>query len=171
MERAATMVMVLATCLSVAPTARAMADEQEIVTAGTTAAAERQVLKLALRALPRRPARIAVIDLTEAKPDVQVTLRQLDAFVLTGSPVIYVVRQSRLLEGALAGSATHVLALATVIWHEMAHADGADESQARKQEEALWSRFIRDQRVDPVVALRYLDALTRRPDHQQLALR
>ena len=85
--------------------------------------------------------------------------------------MVYVVRQSRLLAGAIADSPAHTLALAAVIWHEMAHLAGADEQQARKQEEALWTRFIRDQRVDPVVALRYLDALTRRPEHEQLALR
>ena len=103
MERAAAMAMVLVTCLSVATTARAGADEQEIVTDGSTADAERQALKLALRALPRRPARIAVIDLTEAKPDVQATLRQLDAFVVAGSPVIYVVRAEPAARGRTRG--------------------------------------------------------------------
>jgi hypothetical protein len=61
--------------------------------------------------------------------------------------------------------------LATVIWHEMAHLDGADERGARKEEEALWMRFVRDGVADQVTALRYLQALKRRPDNQLLASR
>lgn len=53
----------------------------------------------------------------------------------------------------------------------MAHAEGADEREARRREQALWTSFIRDQRVDAVTALRYLSALEKRPDDQLLALR
>ena len=61
--------------------------------------------------------------------------------------------------------------LATVIWHEMAHLDGADERGARKAEEDLWVRFVRDGVADKLTALRYLNALKRRPDDQLLASR
>ncbi len=142
-----------------------------IVTDGPGAESERGALVKALRLLPRLPARVAVIDATEAKPEVQPTLLSLDAFVTVGSPVVYIVRQSALLGGARAGSATHTHALAAAIWHEMAHVDGADEREARQREQALWTTFVRDQRVDGVVALRYLKALNARPDDLLTALR
>jgi hypothetical protein len=46
----------------------------------------------------------------------------------------------------------------------MAHVEGADELEARRREQALWSSFIRDNRVDQMAGLRYLAALDRRPD-------
>lgn len=52
----------------------------------------------------------------------------------------------------------------------MPQVDGADEREARKQEQALWTRFVRDQRVDATMALGYLRALVSRPDDQLLAL-
>lgn len=125
----------------------------------------------ALRLLPHLPARVAVIDAAEAKSDVQPTLLKLEAFALRGSPVVYVVKQDALLRGAIAGGAFHTHALAAVLWHEMAHAEGADEREARKREVALWATFIRDQRVDQVTALRYMKALAARPDPTALALR
>lgn len=134
-----------------------------IVCDGPDADTERAVLISALRLLPRLPARVAVIDATEAKPDARPTLLKLDAFILRGSPVVYVVKQGALLRGAVAGSTFHTHALATVLWHEMAHAEGADEREARKREGALWATFVRDQRVDQVTALRYMKALATRP--------
>jgi hypothetical protein len=142
-----------------------------IVTDGPAAESEHRALVEAIRLLPRLPTRVAVIDATDAKPDVQATLRRLDAFVLRGSPVVYVVRHGGLLLGARAGSVPHTHALAAAIWHEMAHVDGADEREARKREQALWTTFVRDQRVDGVVALRYLNALDERPDDLVMALR
>jgi hypothetical protein len=142
-----------------------------IVADGPTAPAERRALAEALRLLPRLPARVAVIDATEARPDVRQTLLTLDAFVVRGSQVVYVTRQSRLLQGAVGGSPLHVHALATVLWHEIAHSEGADERQARQREQALWATFIRDQRVDGVTALRYLKALEARPDDLLVAAR
>jgi hypothetical protein len=142
-----------------------------IVCAGPDADTERAALTTALRLLPRLPARVAVIDATEAKPDVQPTLLRLEAFILRGSAVVYVVRQGALLRGAVAGSTFHTLALAAVVWHEMAHAEGADEREAREREGALWTTFVRDQRVDQVTALRYMKALASRPDPTALALR
>ncbi len=117
------------------------------------------------------PDRLAVIDADEAKPDVKPTLLKLDAFTVKGSPVVYLVRQSALLRGAVEGRAFHGYALASVIWHEMAHAEGADEREARRREQSLWTTFVRDQRMDQVTALRYLKALATRPDAQLPASR
>lgn len=142
-----------------------------IVCDGPDAEEERRALVEALRLLPRLPARVAVIDATEARPEVQPTLLRLDSFITKGSPVVYVVKQSALLRGAAAGSAIHIHALAAALWHEMAHVDGADEREARRQEQSLWARFARDQRVDAVAAQRYLKALDSRPDDQLLTLR
>jgi hypothetical protein len=142
-----------------------------IVTDGPEQDAERAVLVAALRLLPRLPARLAVIDALKAKPDVQPRLLALDAFVVVGSPVVYIVRQSALFQGALRQGPVHLHALAAVLWHEMAHIEGADERGARRREQALWTTFVRDQRVDDVAALRYLKTLNERPDDQLLATR
>jgi hypothetical protein len=142
-----------------------------IVCDGPDAEAARTAIVGAVRLLPRLPSRVAVIDANDARPEVRTTLLRLDAFVTKGSPVVYVVAQSRLLAGARANSSLHVHALAAVIWHEMAHADGANERQARQREEALWTSFIRDERLDTVAALRYLRALTSRPDDEVMAAR
>jgi hypothetical protein len=140
-----------------------------IVSDGAEQDVERDALVAALRLLPRLPVRVAVIDATRAKPEVRPRLLGLDAFVVVGSPVVYVVRQSLLLEGARHRSAFHLHALAAVLWHEMAHVDGDDERVARRKEQALWTTFVRDQRIDDVTALRYLNALAMRPDDRLLA--
>jgi hypothetical protein len=146
--------------------ARAGTDQEGlIVWEGPAVAGEATTLARALDLLPRRPARVAVVDATRARPETRDLLLRLDAFVVRDSAVVYVVRQSALLRGAIAGSSIHVHALAAAIWHEMAHVAGADEREARLQEQVLWTSFIRDQRVDREYGLRYLSALERRPDH------
>lgn len=142
-----------------------------IVTDGPNAGRERAALLEALQVLPKYPWRIAVIDAEAARPQVRPTLRRLDAFTTTGGRVVYILRHSVLLQGAMAGSRFHVHALASTIWHEMAHIDGGSEAQARRAEEDLWTRFIRDGRVDPVGALRYLSALKGRTHDEMLAQR
>jgi hypothetical protein len=142
-----------------------------IVTDGPKADGERQAIAAALRTLPRVPWRVAVIDANEAMPDVRRTLLRLDTFITRGGRVVYVVRQSALLQGAREGSLFHVHALAAAIWHELAHIDGADERAARTHEQEIWTSFVRDQQVDGMTGLRYLSALTKRPDDQLLALR
>lgn len=146
-------------------------DDKLIVYDGIDAVAVRAALADAIRLLPRAPARVAVIDADHARPDVRPTLLLVDAFVRRDSPVVYVVRQSPLLQGAIDGLSGRQLALAAVIWHEMAHVSGADERQARRKEEALWMSFIRDQRIDPVAGLRYLRSLVERPADLDLASR
>lgn len=142
-----------------------------IVSSGSEAEMERGALVKALKLLPRLPVRIAVLDATEAKPQVRERLLSLDAFIVKGSAVVYIVKQSPLFRAAVNGSSVHIHAVAAVIWHEMAHVDGAQEREARAREEALWTSYIRDQLIDEVVALRYLSALKRRPDDHGLAPR
>lgn len=148
-----------------------LAVESRIVVDGPTAVAERKAIAQAMRLLARLPDRVAVIDAEQARPDVKATLLRLDAFTVKGSRVVYLVRQSALLQGAVQRRAFHTCALASVIWHEMAHAEGADEREARRREQSLWTTFVRDQRVDEVTALRHLEALAKRPDAQLLGAR
>ena len=75
----------------------AIADDRENVET------DRQAIAKALRLLPRMPARVALIDARDARPDVQATLLRLDAFVVRGSPTVYVVRQSELLKSTARG--------------------------------------------------------------------
>ena len=76
-----------------------------------------------------------------------------------------------MLEEAANGSRFYEYVLASIIWHEMAHLDGADERGARHAEEQLWTCFVRDGVFDQVIALRYLDALMKRPDDRLTASR
>jgi hypothetical protein len=142
-----------------------------IVADGPSAADEREAIVRALRLLSALPARVAVIDAERARPGVKETLLRLDAFVVKGRTEVYIVRQGALLRCAIRREPLCTHALAAVVWHEMAHVDGADEREARKREEAQWTTFIRDQQVDAVAALRYLDAMVQRPDDFLLASR
>ena len=132
----------------------------------------------AIAHLPRRPIQVAVIDAQEATPGVRETLLVLDAFTLRldavtmhQSKVVYLVKQSTVLQEAAKGSPFYEHVLASIIWHKMAHLDGADERGARHAEEQLWTRFVRDGVSDQVTALRYLNALTKRPDDRLTASR
>lgn len=158
----------MAAMLIVFAATQTSADTQQadIVWEGPAVVGEARTLARALDLLPGRHPRVAVIDAMRARPDVRNTLLRLDAFVVRDSAVVYVVRQSTLLRGAIAGSSVHLHALAAAIWHEVAHVEGADERDARNREQLLWTGFIRDQRVDRVDGLRYLSALELRPDHQ-----
>jgi hypothetical protein len=134
---------------------------EEALGAGFSAP-DRQMLSATLALLPGQPGQIALVDADAARPEVRQKLLTLDAFVLKGRDGIFLVRQSALVKGACAGSRLHRLMLASVIWHEMAHLGGADETGAQRAEEQLWTRFIRDGKVEQMTALRYLNALTQR---------
>lgn len=123
------------------------------------AAQRERAIRAALDLLPRRPSRIAVIDPNDAKPDARQTLLNSDAFITRGGRVVYLTSHSEVLKGAETGSRLFVHMLASIIWHEMAHIDGADEREAQRREEGLWTRFVRDRQVDEVTALRYLKLL------------
>jgi hypothetical protein len=129
------------------------------------------VLERAIGLLPKRPGPVVVFDVDTAEPELKRILLRLDSFVVKGRPEIYLTRQSAVLAGALKGSRLYDHILATIIWHEMAHLDGADERGARKAEQELWTRYVRDQVCDEVTALHYLRALASRPDDQLVALR
>lgn len=75
---------------------------------------------------------------------------------------MYLMRQGPTLQQALKGSGIFDYALAIVIWHEMAHIDGADEPTAQREEEQLWKEFILTRRVDSVRGLNYLAVLKKR---------
>jgi len=53
-------------------------------------------------------------------------------------------------------------ALAIIVWHEMAHLDGADEQTAQLREEALWEEFVAKRVVDADRGRRYLRLLSNR---------
>ena len=142
-----------------------------VTTASSTASPDREAIRAALALLPRQPVRVAVMDVTQNRPPVRDYLLTLDAFTVAGNDVVYVVQQSDVLKGARSGSALYRAMLATILWHEMAHVEGADERRARKAEEDLWKRFVRDGVTDQMTALRYLDLLTKRPDDMLLASR
>ena len=128
------------------------------------------VLERVIRLLPRRPGPVVVFDADTAEPALKQRLLRLDSFVVRGRREIYLTKHSAVLAGALKGSRLYDHILATIIWHEMAHLDGADERGARKAEQNLWTRFVRDQVCDEITALRYLRALAKRPDDQLAAL-
>jgi hypothetical protein len=143
MRHQPTTALMLAVAIMLGPAIARAAKEPDwkrlVVCEGPNADAQRDAIVTALKLLPRLPSRVAVMDVSEAEPEVRDELLRLDAFIVRGSTVVYVVQQSLLLKGTRDGSALHSHALAAVIWHEMAHAEGANERGARKREEELWT--------------------------------
>lgn len=131
-----------------------------------------RAIRHAVALLPSPPRVVAMIDATDAKPDVRATLLTLDAFIIRDGSVVYLVKQSAVVDLAAHGSRPGELMLAAIIWHEMAHVHGADERTARKAEEQIWTGFVRDQLVDALTGLRYLKTLDARSleviDHHQI---
>ena len=117
-----------------------------------------EVIARALRLLPRQPEQIVLVERPGAarrhdgKPNAE-------AFVSQGGRVVYLVRQGATLQGALKGRGIFDYALAAIIWHEMAHIDGADEPAAQRAEEQLWKEFILTRRVDSRQGMQYLALL------------
>ncbi|HEY2945756.1 MAG TPA: hypothetical protein VGN09_25215 [Vicinamibacteria bacterium] len=119
-------------------------------------------IRRALQLLSRRPEKVVVIDPDDATPEGQKILAKSDAFITAGGRIVYINRHSEVLKGARQGSSLYICMLASIIWHEMAHIDGADEQGAQRQEEGLWKRFLVEGRVDRVTALRYLKLMNDR---------
>jgi hypothetical protein len=142
-----------------ASTSAAGAENQRIVAAAPEDAA---AIESALHLLSRRPEKVAVIDPDGATPEGRKILARSDAFITKGGHIVYVNRQSEVLRGARQGATLYVCMLASIIWHEMAHIDGADEEGAQRREEGLWKRFLVEGRVDRVTALRYLKLMSDR---------
>jgi hypothetical protein len=112
----------------------------------------------ALRMLPRQPDKIVVVERPTA-PSQHAGGPRSEAFVNLGEPTVYLVRQGATLQRASEGPGIFDFALAAVIWHEMAHIDGADEPAAQRAEEQLWKEFILARHVDSRVGMRYLALL------------
>jgi hypothetical protein len=161
--RPAVMALVLVTCrlpfAAAAPVSPDRIDDRRIVAAATEDAS---AIERALKLLSRRPEKVVVIDPDGATPEGQKILAKADAFITKGGRIVYVNRQSEVLKGARQGATLYVCMLAAIIWHEMAHVDGADEVQAQQREEGIWKRFVIDGRVDRVTALRYLKLMNDR---------
>ena len=116
----------------------------------------------ALGLLPKVPAKILVVDATEAARAVDAHGRRVEAFVRHGENVVYLISQGTTLRRAQNGRGIFDYALATIIWHEMAHLGGADEQEAQRQEEELWMQYVATGRVDTNRGLNYLALLTKR---------
>jgi hypothetical protein len=115
-----------------------------------------RTLRAALDALPRRPDRIVVVGAEAIPAGFAPQMHDLDGFVPVGSRVIYLRRESATLREAELSGGPYLLMLAAVIWHEMAHAEGCDEAQARHREEELWQEYVRSGRVESGIGLTYL---------------
>ena len=121
-----------------------------------------RTLRAALEALPRRPAQIVVVAAGTEPLAHEKQLRDLDGFVLAGSRIVYLRRQSETLLAAEYSGGPYVLMLAAIIWHEMAHTEGLDERHAQEREEELWKQFVQRSLVDSGVGLTYLEEMRRR---------
>jgi hypothetical protein len=116
----------------------------------------------ALELLPEPPAAVQVFNGDEASLEIRARIARLDAFIARGSRVVYVTKHSLVLQRASGGSVFHTYVLAAIIWHEMAHLAGADESTARQLEETLWTQFLLDNHLDRNMALAYQRILRNR---------
>ena len=123
--------------------------------------ASEEAIGRAVRLLPRRPDLVVLIERDhQSRPGTGKA--PVEAFVIEGERVVYVVRNGVSLEAALKGPGIYDYMLATVIWREMAHIDGADEAAAQEAEEQLWMEFIVTQRVDGTRGMQYLALLRKR---------
>src|SRR5262245_4698338 len=96
-----------------------------------------------LEVLPARPERIEILDLASLSDTARRKVDGRDAFVLAGHRTIVVVRQGATLRQAEFGDGFDRLVLASLVWHELAHVNGADERAALEAEQTLWHRVIR----------------------------
>jgi hypothetical protein len=131
-------------------------------TAITAPAESEPAIRRALSLLPRRPAEVSVVTADLVDPEARERFLKAEAFFSKGRPTVYITEHSPVLQAAQQGSSIHVHVLAAIIWHEMAHMEGADEAEAQRREESMWMRFVRDGLVDHVTALRYLKLLVGR---------
>ena len=121
-----------------------------------------EAINRALGLLPKPPAKILVVDATEAARAVDAHGRRVQAFVRHGENVVYLIAQGGTLRGAQKGAGILDYVLASLIWHEMAHLAGAGEREAQRQEEELWTQYVTAGRVDTNRGLNYLALLKQR---------
>ena len=112
-----------------------------------------------LEVLPARPDRIEILDLASLSDAARRKVGGRDAFVLAGHRTIVVIRQGATLRQAEFGDGFDRLVLASLVWHELAHANGADERAALEAELALWRRFIRLGLVSTAEGMAYIQRL------------
>jgi NAD(P)-dependent dehydrogenase (short-subunit alcohol dehydrogenase family) len=132
----------------------------QLVTGGSAGA--QAAIARAVATLPRTPERIVVADRRDPSPLLRARSPGAEGFAKAGDRVVYLIEQGDTLQHACAHGGIFDHALAIVIWHEMAHAGGADEPTARKVEEDLWQRFVVQGRVDQKRGMMYLALLKAR---------
>jgi len=121
-----------------------------------------EVIRRIEKLLPRRPERVVVIDTGREPPGFQRQIRHAEGFTIPGDTTVYLKKQGPTFQRALQGGGIFDYALATIVWHEMAHIEGADEANAERQEEALWQEYVVQGRVDASPGLKYLTLLQAR---------
>ena len=121
------------------------------------------VVRRVLPLLPTKPALVKVIDLDRSARVLHEHFKDAEGFVTAGDPAVYLTKQGSTFQHALQGPGIWDYALAIIVWHEMAHLRGANERQARQQEEELWAQFVVAGRVDTRRGMEYLGLLRKRP--------
>jgi hypothetical protein len=121
------------------------------------------IVRRALALLPAQPRKVLVVDASRALRRSDADGRKVQAFVLVGEDVVYLIAQGdALLRARNEGPGMFDYVVATLIWHEMAHIAGADEREAQRREEELWRRFLMARRINSGPGLRYLQLLGKR---------
>ena len=120
-----------------------------------------EAIARALRLLPRQPERVVLVERADGA-NAHKGKPRVEAFVNRVGKLVYLIRQGPTLQAAVKGAGIFDYALAAIIWHEMAHIDGADEPAAQRAEEQLWKEFILANRVDRARGMRYLALLNDR---------
>jgi hypothetical protein len=121
-----------------------------------------QTIHRVLRLLPRHPEKVQVLDPNHVTPDLKVRLKHVDGFAIPGRRVVYLNERGEVFEHAVRRAGVWDYVLATVVWHEMAHIDGAQEAEAQRLEEDLWQQFVVMRKVDSGQGLTYLRLLRKR---------
>ena len=125
---------------------------------GASADAYGDAIARALRLLPRQPHKVVIVERADASSPTTRT----EAYTYRGGRVVFLIRQGVTLQHALKNRPIFDCALAAIVWHEMAHLDGADEPAAQLAEEKLWEEFIVWRRVESDIGMRYLALLKKR---------
>jgi len=124
-----------------------------------------RVVSRVLQLLPRKPREVVVIDLNDQPRAIREQDAGVEGFVRDGDGRIYLTKQGSNFQQALSRVGIWDYALAITVWHEMAHLDGADEVEAQRREEQLWTEFVVSGKVDASRGLAYLRLLKDRRVH------
>jgi hypothetical protein len=124
-----------------------------------------EVVRRVLAILPKPPVRIVVIDTARSPALLKDKLMDVEGFVTAGDRTVCLTKQGSTFTHALNGPGIWDFALAIIVWHEMAHLEGAAEREAQAKEEALWLDFVRNGKVDTNRGLAYLRLLRKRSAH------